>query len=317
MRRRRGRCSGKHGRVVDLLLVALMAAGMLCSAKPLLDDLNSTAKAESVISGISDRVDKTEDKTRLAALAQAQAYNLSLGGEGAHMDNVGMGGGNEEPGDILDVADRVAGEPIAPYDEQLCDERMAAMCWIEIPKIAVREPIYHGTSDATLSMGVGHISWSSLPVGGSSSHCVLAAHSAMEKARMFDQLDEIVEGDVFTLHVLGDAYSYQVTSTEVVLPKDAPDACRIEEGQDLCTLVTCTPYAINSHRLLVHARRVPYQAAPAQPSRQLRAVATSRHARPLHRLIAITSVGVAASLLIRATKRIGAGLRRRRERAHG
>lgn len=122
---------------------------------------------------------------------------------------------------------------------------------------------------------------------------------------MFDQLDRLSEGDVFTLHVLGDAYSYEVYSTEVVLPKDAPDACQIVEGQDLCTLVTCTPYAINSHRLLVHGKRVPYKATPQQPTRQLRAVATSRQARPLLSLLAAAGIALVVLLIVRTARLMG------------
>lgn len=309
-RRRSRRDTRIRGHKVDLLLIALLSFGLLCAFKPLADDLKSSARAERVISSISDRVDQTNDKRRLESLAQAQAYNLSLGGEGASLDNATMGGGNEGQDDILEVADRIESGSISPYEEQLGDAQMAAMCWIEIPVIAVREPVYHGTSDATLSMGVGHLSWSSLPVGGASSHCVLAAHSAMEKARMFDQLDRLSKGDLFTLHVLGDAYSYEVTSVEVVLPKDAPDACQIVGGQDLCTLVTCTPYAINSHRLLVHGKRVPYRATPQQPAHQLRAVATSRQVRPLLSLLAAAGATLAVSLVVRMV-----GLMRRQ--AHG
>lgn len=290
---------------MDLLLLALLSVGLVCTLQPLVEDLRSSARAERVISSISDRVDQTRDARRLEALAQAQAYNLDLGGTDAALDNAGMSGGNEGQDDILEVADRTEGRLTAPYEEQLESGQSAAMCWIEIPAIAVREPVYHGTSDATLSMGVGHLSWSSLPVGGASSHCVLAAHSAMEEARMFDQLDRLSEGDVFTLHVLGDAYSYRVTSTEVVLPKDAPDACQIVEGRDLCTLVTCTPYAINSHRLLVHGERVPFRAISPQPTRRFRAVATSRQAQPLLRMLALVGVCVMLSLILHLARRIG------------
>ncbi len=304
-RRRSRNGTGMRRHMIDLLLMALLSFGLVNALEPVACDLYSSAKADQVISGITDRVDETNDERRLVALAQAQAYNLSLGGEGASLNNAGMKGGNEGQDDILEVAHRIENESISPYEEQLSDTQMAAMCWIEIPAIAVREPIYHGTSDATLSMGVGHLSWSSLPVGGTSSHCVLAAHSAMEKTRMFDQLDRLSEGDVFTLHVLGDAYSYEVYSTEVVLPKDAPDACQIVGGQDLCTLVTCTPYAINSHRLLVHGKRVPYKATPQQPTRQLRAVATSRQARPLLSLLAAAGIALVVLLIVRTARLMG------------
>lgn len=292
---RRPRSRGIPRRGIGALLSLMLCMGLYDTCKPLLDDLHSSVEAEQVISGLSDSVDNTDDADRLSALAQAQAYNLRLGGDGSTVDNAGMGGCNEGPRDIADVSPQTPETETKPYAQQLENTFHGAMCWIEIPAIALREPVYHGTSDAALSMGVGHIDWSSLPVGGSSSHCVLAAHSAMDRCRMFDQLDQLETGDTFVIHVLGDAYAYQVTSQEVVTPAEASQRCQIVQGQDLCTLVTCTPYGINSHRLLVHGERVPFVAAPEASAERLTSVATSRHARPLLRLlvlIALCSIGL-------------------------
>ena len=242
----------------------MMVAAAVHVTKPLATDLIATAQADEVISCMSSAVDRTDDISRKAALAQAQAYNSSLAPDGGQANNQGMAGCNGGRKDVLTLSEGQDASDVAPYEEQLCWDDQTAICWIEIPKIALREPVYHGTSDETLAIGVGHLSWSSLPVGGLSSHCVLAAHSGMEESRMFDELDHLKRGDVFVLHTLADAYQYEVFQTETVLPRDAQSSCRIEPGKDLCTLITCTPYGINTHRLLVHAYRVPYTLAISQ-----------------------------------------------------
>lgn len=128
------------------------------------------------------------------------------------------------------------------------------MAFIDIPKINQKLPIYHGTTDAVLDKGVGHLENTSLPVGGSSTHSVLSAHCGLPKAELFTHLDKMEKGDIFTISVLDQTLAYKVYSIEVVEPKQV-DSLYIEEGKDLVTLVTCTPYVVNSHRLLVHAER--------------------------------------------------------------
>lgn len=258
--RRREASRAKPRRVspVDLVLVIALVAAILHTSKPLADDLRSTAQADEIISSMSSQVDRTDEDDRKEALAHAQAYNQSLAPDEGRTDNQGMAGGNAGEGDILELLDSGKEATALPYEELLRWDDQVAMCWIEIPRIGVREPVYHGTSDETLAMGVGHLSWSSLPVGGHSSHCVLAAHSGMEGSRMFDDLDRLREGDMFVVHTLADAYQYEVFHVETVLPRDAAESCQIKAGEDLCTLITCTPYGINTHRLLVHARRTPY-----------------------------------------------------------
>ena len=257
--RRREASRAKPRRVspVDLVLAIALVAAIWHTTKPLADDLRSTAEADEIISSMSSQVDRTEEDDRKEVLAHAQAYNQALAPDDGRADNRGMAGGNAGEGDILELLDNSKATSL-PYEEQLRWDDQVAMCWIEIPRIAVREPVYHGTSDEALAMGVGHLSWSSLPVGGQSSHCVLAAHSGMEGSRMFDDLDRLKEGDVFIVHTLADAYQYKVFQVETVLPRDAANSCQIKAGEDLCTLITCTPYGINTHRLLVHARRTPY-----------------------------------------------------------
>ena len=129
------------------------------------------------------------------------------------------------------------------------------MGYVEIPDIDVTLPIYHGTSEEVLQTAIGHIEGSSLPVGGESTHCVISGHRGLPSARLFTDLDQLTEGDTFTLHVLDETLTYEVDQISVVEPDDI-SLLEIEAGEDLCTLVTCTPYGVNSHRLLVRGHRV-------------------------------------------------------------
>jgi len=163
------------------------------------------------------------------------------------------------------LADSVVKDPFAntenvePFDEyyQTLDIGDEAMGYIHIPKIRVLLPIYHGVSEEVLEKGVGHIPASALPVGGEGTHCVLTGHTALRHAKMFDELTLLREGDEFYLEILDETLAYQVRNIEVVLPDDV-SSLRTEAGKDKVTLVTCTPYSVNSHRLLVTGERVPY-----------------------------------------------------------
>lgn len=129
------------------------------------------------------------------------------------------------------------------------------MGYIEIPSISCTLPIYHGTSDAVLQIAVGHIEGTSLPVGGKSSHCVLSGHRGLPSAKLFTNLDKLIEGDIFMLRVLDNTLTYEVDDIKIVEPHEV-DGLDITYGKDYCTLVTCTPYGVNTHRLLVRGRRI-------------------------------------------------------------
>ena len=131
------------------------------------------------------------------------------------------------------------------------------MAYVDIPKINVYLPVQHGTGADTLEKSVGHVVGTSLPVGGSSTHAVLSAHSGMASSKLFSDIDQLAEGDMFYIHVLGDTLAYEVDSINTVVPTDT-SLLQIEEGKDLVTLVTCTPFGVNTHRLLVRGHRVPY-----------------------------------------------------------
>ena len=129
------------------------------------------------------------------------------------------------------------------------------MGYIEIPSIKVTLPVYHGTDEAVLQVAIGHLEWTSLPVGGNSSHCVVSGHRGLPSARLFTDLDKMAVGDVFMFRILDEILTYEVDQIRIVEPQEVDDLM-IVEGKDLCTLVTCTPYGINSHRLLVRGHRI-------------------------------------------------------------
>ena len=146
-------------------------------------------------------------------------------------------------------------EQKAEYDRLLDVSGLGVMGYIEIPSIDCSLPIYHGTEESVLQIAVGHLKWSSLPVGGESTHCVLSGHRGLPSAKLFTNLDKLREGDTFLLRVLDEVLTYEVDQILIVEPQEI-DALKIVEGKDYCTLVTCTPYGINTHRLLVRGHRI-------------------------------------------------------------
>ena len=148
----------------------------------------------------------------------------------------------------------------ADYGSQLNLAGNGIMGYVEIPKISVNLPIYHGTENDSLERGIGHLLGSSLPVGGENTHSILSGHSGMASQKMFTDLEQLIIGDVFYLHVLDETLAYQVVEINTVLPYDT-SLLGIVPGEDLCTLVTCTPYGVNTHRLLVRGSRIPYEEA--------------------------------------------------------
>ena len=146
-------------------------------------------------------------------------------------------------------------EQLEAYKNQLNPSGNGIMGYLEIPEISINLPIYHGTDDMVLQVAIGHLEWTSLPVGGESTHCVVSGHRGLPSARLFTDLDQLAVGDYFMIHVLDETLTYEVDRILIVEP-DETESLLIEEGKDLVTLVTCTPYGINSHRLLVRGHRV-------------------------------------------------------------
>lgn len=165
------------------------------------------------------------------------------------------------PGTAEEAYSRTAlQEASADYDSQLDPGGSGIMGYVEIPKISVNLPIYHGTDSSTLERGTGHLLGSSLPVGGISTHAIITGHSGLATQKMFTDLEQLQPGDVFYLHVLGEVLAYQVFYREPVPPHDTT-RLGITQGKDYCTLITCYPTGVNTHRLLVQGERIPYEEA--------------------------------------------------------
>ena len=176
------------------------------------------------------------------------------------------------------------------------------MGYIEIPEIDVSLPIYHGAEDTVLQIAVGHIEGTSVPVGGEGTHCVLSGHRGLPSARLFTDLDKLAEGDVFMIHILDETLTYEIESITIVEPEEV-DRLEFEPGRDLCTLVTCTPYGVNTHRMLLTGHRIE-NFAQAQ---QLRVEAEAEQIEPL-----IVAAGLALPVLLIMLGKVLAGSRRRR-----
>ena len=167
-------------------------------------------------------------------------------------------------------------EQRAEYESLLDVSGLGVMGYIEIPEIDVSLPIYHGTEESVLQVAVGHLDWTSLPVGGESTHCVLSGHRGLPSAKLFTNLDKLREGDTFLLRVLDEVLTYEVDQILIVEPQETA-ALRVVEGKDYCTLVTCTPYGINTHRLLVRGHRVDN----AEQAKTIRVTADAVQIEPL------------------------------------
>ena len=146
------------------------------------------------------------------------------------------------------------------YESLLDVSGTGVMGYIEISKLGISLPVYHGTAESVLQIAIGHLDWTSLPVGGESAHCVLSGHRGLPSAKLFTDLDKLREGDIFTFSILNETLTYEVDQIRIVEPIDVKDLV-IENGKDYVTLVTCTPYGINTHRLLVRGHRVENQNA--------------------------------------------------------
>ena len=204
---------------------------------------------------VSEKYHSDVETTYTAAIEDTDAAELTAQQEAAEQYNAMLSGAA--------IAEGGASAPPLPYAEQLTVG--GVICYIDIPKINVYLPVQHGTGAETLEKSVGHVVGTSLPVGGESTHAVLSAHSGLASSKLFSDIDQLEQGDNFYIRVLGDTLAYEVDAIHTVLPTDTSQL-QIEDGKDLVTLVTCTPFGVNTHRLIVRGHRVPYvpeQEAPA------------------------------------------------------
>lgn len=231
-----------RNKIIGIIAVLLFTAGILIFNYPVISTLYNQLHQGTVMAEYDENLAKMEQEELDAYRQEAVDYNKNLAESGAVIQDA-FSQGNEES------------DP--EYDGILDMEESGVMGAIEIPGINVYLPIYHGTSADVLNIGVGHLKGTSLPVGGKSTHSVLTGHRGLPTAELFTNLDQVKEGDVFYIHILKETLAYQVYNIETVLPEEV-DSLGIERGRDLVTLVTCTPYGINSHRLLIHAERIDY-----------------------------------------------------------
>lgn len=225
-------------RIVNLLLAAAFLAGLSLLLYPTVSDYWNSLHASKAVAAYDQEVRQLDQGRYDALLDAAREYNRTLldRSSGYHLTD----------------------DQKARYDSLLNVDGGGIMGYIEIPTIKLSLPIYHGTEEDVLQIAVGHLDWSSLPVGGESTHCVLSGHRGLPSAKLFTNLDQLVEGDAFVIRTLDEVLTYEVDQILIVEPDDV-SALSIEEGKDLCTLVTCTPYGVNSHRLLVRGHRVANQ----------------------------------------------------------
>lgn len=239
-RRRRNRWRMPRTALIAAL-IALLGTGVLLY--PSVGAWFMQWEQSQLISDYSTRVRGIPADERGEVIASAERYNAQLTGPVAEL------GANERI-PTSDAADSPAG-----YLDQLKANAQGLMARIQIPRIDADLPIYHGTSDDTLAVGVGHLEGTALPVGGLGTHSVLTAHRGLATAELFSRLNEVEVGDTFTVAVFGEVLTYRVRETVVVEPEDT-QTLNAKHGEDLVTLVTCTPLGINSHRILVTAERI-------------------------------------------------------------
>ena len=223
-------------RATNIFLVVMFCVGLSLLLYPPIANWWNSYRQSKVVVNYAEAVANVDKDRYKELLDSAHAYNEKIaqtGGGGAYFTE----------------------KQWAEYEKQLDIDGSGVIGYIEIQKIRCSLPIYHGTDDSILQIAIGHIEGTSLPVGGPSTHCVLSGHRGLPSARLFTDIDQLTEGDTFIIRTLDEVLTYEVDQIRIVLPQETRDL-RIVPGQDLCTLVTCTPYAVNTHRLLVRGHRV-------------------------------------------------------------
>lgn len=222
-------------RLTTILAVLVFITGLSLLLYPTVSNYFNSLHQSKVVSHYSDTLEKMDEAQKQAAIDAAVQYNALLVSNDARFT----------PSE----------EETRLYNSLLNPDGTGMMGFITIPEIRCKLAIYHSVDDSVLQVGVGHLEGSSLPVGGSSTHCVISGHRGLPSARLFTDIDRLEKGDLFYLHVYGKVLAYEVDKISVVEPEDY-GPLEIEEGKDLCTLLTCTPYGINTQRLMVRGHRV-------------------------------------------------------------
>ncbi len=225
----------KKGAMTNLILILALLVGLSLVLYPSFSDYWNSVRQTQVIHSYAEDVANLDNEQHAAIMEEAKAFNQSL----LERDN----------GFTLTEEQKLR------YPQMLNVMGNGIIGFIDIPSIGIYLPIYNDISESVLQVAIGHLDWTSLPTGGESTHCVVSGHRGLPSARLFTDLDQLAVGDHFMLNVLAEVLTYEVDQILIVEPDNSNDLL-IQEGKDLCTLVTCTPYGVNSHRLLIRGHRV-------------------------------------------------------------
>lgn len=277
-------------RTSTIVLLLVFLAGLSLLLYPTVSDYWNSFHQTRAIAGYAEAVAELDDLSYEHYWADAQAYNAALSGSGSRY--------------------QLTEEEHARYESLLNVAGNGIMGYIEIPAIGVSLPVYHGVEDTVLQIAIGHIEGTSLPVGGPGTHCVVSGHRGLPSAKLFTDLDKLTEGDVFLLRVLDEVLTYEVDQIHIVEPHEV-ELLELQGGQDLCTLVTCTPYGINSHRLLVRGHRIENQ----ESASAVRVTADAMQIEPLLVAPAVAAPMLLALLvwLLASTAKKGGGQNKRKK----
>ena len=259
----------RHWSTVLLLIILLAGLGLL--GYPTFADWWNSFHQSRAIAGYSEQVSKIDDAEYEKMLEDAREYNKTLLEKGV--------------GRFI-----MTDEEREEYNSLLDIDGSGIMGYVEIPKINVSLPIYHGTDEAVLQIAVGHIEGSSLPVGGEGTHCVISGHRGLPSAKLFTDLDQLTEGDIVQITVLDETLTYEIDQIRIVLPNELEELA-LDPKKDYLTLVTCTPYGINSHRMLVRGHRIDNPDA-----HDVRVTSDASQIKPLHVLPVV--IGIIAVILV-------------------
>lgn len=278
------RAQQKGRKVTSVILALMLLVGIGLLAYPSVSNYWNSFHSSKVIVSYNDAVDQANQEHLAQMFQEAQGYNQKL----------------LERGEPFQLSK----EQQAEYESLLNLNGDGIIGYVEVPSINVSLPIYHGSGEAELQVGCGHLEWSSLPVGGKNTHCVLSGHRGLPSAKLLSDLDQVREGDIFYVDVLDQTLTYEVDQILIVEPQDT-SALTVVKGEDLCTLVTCTPYGINSHRLLVRGHRI------KTPFDGSRLMADAVQIEPL-----IVAAALAAIMIVIALIYVLLSDRRKIQRAH-
>lgn len=276
----------KRSTISTVILILVFLIGLSVMLYPTVSDFLNSISQSRYISGYKNEVAELNQDEYDSILEQARSYNTALLGNTARF----------EP----------TPEETLRYEQLLRVDEAGVMGYLEIPKIDVYLPMYHGVSESVLEVGIGHIEGSSLPIGGAGTHTLLSGHRGLPSAKIFTDLDKLEIGDSFSIKVLNETMTYEIEEIQTVLPSEV-EALAIAPRRDLCTLVTCTPYGVNSHRLLITGVRVDTEIVPGEKTK-LHVVADAVQIDPIY---VAPVMGAPILILIVVYMLIRAGITRR------